>query len=87
MTTKYGYIDFNSDKYTNLFNCGVHNGKSSYSFTSLESSVANAVELLYKLVPESKNDIKIREAVTLRVVLLIIFLLLTALFFIFNSRK
>ena len=87
MTTKYGYMDFESKNFNNLYNCGVHNGKSTYSFTSLESSVVNAVELLYKLVPESKKDIKVQEAVTMRAVLLITFLLLTVLFFIFNSRK
>lgn len=69
MTTKHGYIGFQSDRYRNLYNCGVQNGKSTYSFTSLESSVVNAVELVNEFVPESKMDIRIREAITFRGVL------------------
>jgi hypothetical protein len=87
MTTKFGYLDFNSKIFKNLFNCGVHNGKSSYSFTSLESAIVNAVELLYQLIPQTKNTIKIKEAFTLRFVLLIIFLILFILFLIFYTRK
>jgi protoporphyrinogen oxidase len=75
MTTKYGYIDYYSPIFKNLYNCGVHNGKSSYSFTSLESSVVNAISLVHELVPESKNDYQIKEAITIRQVLFIILIL------------
>lgn len=87
MTTKYGYLDFNSKIYKNLFNCGVHNGKSTYSFTSLESSIVNAIELLYILVPETKNEIKIRKATTLRIILLIIIVIILIFTLIFYFRK
>lgn len=87
MTTKLGYLDFHSNIYKNLFNCGVQNGKSSYSFTSLESAVVNSIELLYELIPESKSSIKIKNALTLRFVLLIIFILLIIIFLIFYCRK
>ncbi len=87
MTTKYGYLNNRSNIYKNLFNCGVQNGKSSYSFTSLESSVVNAVELLYEIEPDIKNKIKIKEAITLRFVLFIIFIIILILLLIFYFRK
>ncbi len=79
MTTKYGYIDFYSPVFKNLYNCGVHNGKSSYSFTSLESSIVNAINLVHELIPESKNDYIIKEALTIRELLLFIFIIICLL--------
>lgn len=90
MTTKYGYIDYDSKVYNNLYNCGVQNGKSSYSFTSMESSVVNAIELLYHFIPESRNKIIIKEATTFRFFLFVLFLLIFVIvicFFIFYRRK
>ena len=68
MTTTHGYIPNRSVIYDNLYNCGVQNGNSSYSFTSMESTVANAVHLATELQPELKesNVAKVREAVTVR---------------------
>ena len=42
----------------NLYNCGTHNGKSSYNFTSMESAVSNAIYLVNKLQPKLKIQIK-----------------------------
>ena len=68
MTTTHGYMPNQSVLYTNLYNCGVQNGNSTYSFTSMESSVANAVHLATELRPELRglNVAKSREAVTVR---------------------
>jgi NAD(P)-binding Rossmann-like domain len=68
MTTTHGYMPPQSVLYDNLYNCGVQNGNSSYSFTSMESSVANAVHLATELQPELResNVTKTREAVTVR---------------------
>jgi len=75
MTTTHGHVPNRSVLYANLYNCGVQNGNSSYSFTSMESSVANAVHLATELQPELKdsataksnvNVTKVREAVTVR---------------------
>jgi hypothetical protein len=68
MTTTHGYMPNRSALYTNLYNCGVQNGNSAYSFTSMESSVANAVHLATELRPELKGltVTKSREAVTVR---------------------
>jgi hypothetical protein len=68
MTTTRGYMPPRSVLYDNLYNCGVQNGNSSYSFTSMESSVANAVHLATELQPELRdlNVTKTREAVTVR---------------------
>jgi len=68
MTTTHGYVPNRSALYTNLYNCGVQNGNSSYSFTSMESSVANAAHLAGELQPELKGNpvLRLREAVTVR---------------------
>jgi hypothetical protein len=68
MTTTHGYVPNRSVLYENLYNCGVQNGNSSYSFTSIESSVANAVHLATELQPELKelSVARAREAVTVR---------------------
>ena len=75
MTTKYGYINYKSQIYNNLYNCGVQNGNSLYSFTSLESSVQNSIELVHKLLPESKNDFTQKNILTVRFILLVIFII------------
>lgn len=68
MTTTHGHVPNRSVLYENLYNCGVQNGNSSYSFTSMESSVANAIHLATTLQPElgHLNVTKVREAVTVR---------------------
>ena len=68
MTTTHGYVPNRSELFVNLYNCGVQNGNSSYSFTSMESSVANAVHLATELQPELKERsvARVREAVTVR---------------------
>lgn len=72
MTTTHGHVPNQSVLYDNLYNCGVQNGNSSYSFTSMESSVANAVHLATELQPELRlrglRVVKVREAITVRAV-------------------
>ena len=92
MTTTHGYLPSKSSIYRNLYNCGVQNGKSKYVFTSMESSVVNAIELLYEFVPESRRDIAIRTPTTFRFVFFlgIFFLILLFVLYIFrigNRRK
>lgn len=65
MTTTHGHVPNRSALYDNLYNCGVQNGNSSYSFTSIESSVANAAHLATELQPELRVA-KVREATTVR---------------------
>jgi len=79
MTTKLGYLENQSNKFSNLYNCGVQNGLSNYSFTSLESSIVNAMELFNILVPNKK--IKIKNITTVREVLFIIILLILFIFY------
>jgi hypothetical protein len=92
MTTKHGYLPSNSRIYSNLYNCGVQNGKSKYVFTSMESSVVNAIELLYELVPETRSDIAIRTPTTFRFVFFLgvficILLFVLYVFWVSNRRK
>lgn len=48
----------------NLYNCGTHNGKSNYNFTSMESAVSNAIYLVNKLQPKLKIQIRETKHVT-----------------------
>ena len=68
MTTTHGHVSNRSVLYENLYNCGVQNGNSSYSFTSMESSVANAAHLAAELQPDLQGNpvLRLREAVTVR---------------------
>ncbi len=68
MTTTHGHVPNRSVLYENLYNCGVQNGNSSYSFTSMESSVANAAHLAAELQPDLQGNpvLRLREAVTVR---------------------
>ena len=68
MTTTHGHVPNRSALYENLYNCGVQNGNSSYSFTSIESSVANAAHLAAELQPDLQGNpvLQLREAVTVR---------------------
>jgi hypothetical protein len=68
MTTTHGYVPNRSELFDNLYNCGVQNGNSSYSFTSMESSVANAIHLATELQPElvDLKLTKVKDATTVR---------------------
>ncbi len=59
-----------------------------YSFTSMESAVANAISLVYQLIPESKSKYIIKEINTLRETILIILLIITLciIYWYFNRR-
>jgi len=81
MTTKYGYVPQESEVFDNLYNCGVQNGLSSYSFTSMESSIVNAIAFVHKKILNSREDYKIKEITTIRylifmIILIFIFVLL-----------
>lgn len=53
------YLPFKSQIFNNLYNCGAHNGKSNYHFTSMETSIANALYLFNKLeTSDKKRNIK-----------------------------
>lgn len=79
MTTKYGFIENKSNFYENLYNCGMQNGNSEYTFTSLESSVINSINLVHELVPESKDEWKIKKITTIRYVIVITIILIMIL--------
>jgi hypothetical protein len=85
MTTKYGYINDKSMIFNNLYNCGVHNGNSDYSFTSMESSIINAIKLVHKLIPQSKKYYAIKSSITFlnmfNVFCVIILILILVFFF------
>lgn len=86
ITTKHGYIKNKSNMFDNLYNCGTQNGKSNYSFTSLESATSNAVSLINQIMPESKERYRIlKPKEILNVIKLIIFLIIITLIILYKS--
>lgn len=84
MMTKYGYIP-TSTKYNNIHICGTHTGASNYSFTSMESAVTNAVNLVNKLEPQIKIEIK--KGWTIYDILKLVILLLLVLIIYINEFR
>lgn len=74
--TKYDFIQSKSLKYTNLYNCGVYNGNSHYSFTSVESTVCNAIKLAQELEPNITNKYKIKSSITVREILFMLIIII-----------
>jgi protoporphyrinogen oxidase len=86
MTTKYGYINSKSPIITNLYNCGVQNGKSNYVFTSIESAIQNGVSLVHNFIPDSKNEYKIPHITTIREILLIVVLIIISIIIVYRRK-
>lgn len=76
LSYKSDYIPFNSIQIKNLYNLGTQNGKSVYSFTSLESAVSNSIALSHIFYPELKNKYTQKRGYTLRDIILTILLII-----------
>lgn len=73
------YLGSQNTKYKNLYLVGTHNGNSTYSFTSFESAVSNALYFVNRIESKSRfMSIKRRVTVTdvLRIILVIILLII-----------
>ncbi len=60
------FLSSQSESIPNLYNCGTHNGKSPYKFTSLESAVTNAIYLSTTLDPSLNSLYSIQSPYTIR---------------------
>ena len=87
MFTKYGYMSNRSTKFNNLFNVGCQNGNSSYSFTSMEATMQNAVSLLHDLEHVSKKLYPIRNIMTMNYLLLIVIIIVLILILVYFMIK
>ncbi len=67
----------------NIYWVGTHNGKSSYSFTSMESAMGNAISLLHTLEPKSKQNIHVRSPITVKQ----LFAIAIILFLVYKLKK
>lgn len=77
LTTNAEYGPTFSPVFDNLYWIGTHNGFNNYSFTALETAVSNALGLMHRLHPESKNRFRIHHITTLvNMVTWILFLLI-----------
>jgi hypothetical protein len=81
------FLDFQSRKFSNLFNCGIHNGQSDYFFSSLESALSNALELLHQLLPETKVRYPIRVPFRLTTLIYLIIMILVLIILIQLNQK
>ena len=76
-----GFLPF-SNKISNLYNVGTHNGKCKYAFTSMETAVANAIYLAGIMDPGVKKIYRIKNIFTIRNLVLIIILSILIIMFI-----
>lgn len=76
-------LDFSSKTISNLFNVGTHNNKSIYKFTSLESTVTNAVKLSHLLDTRLSKIFPITSSLTTRdfIITFIIFICIIFLYY------
>ena len=61
VTTENEFLPFTSQQYNNLYNCGCHNGKSNYHFTSMEAAISNSLALFNTLEPNAANKRYMKE--------------------------
>jgi predicted NAD/FAD-dependent oxidoreductase len=82
--SKKKFIDFQSKKFTNLYNLGTQNGNSYYVFTSMESATTNAMVLANKFINQKVN---IKKLLELKDMIVIIFVLIIFLIIIYLNLK
>jgi len=87
MNTIHGYLDWVSPKFNNLLACGVQNGNSTYSFTSMESSVINAIALVHKLIPISMTEFQIENGSSVRSNLFLFMIIIMIIIYCFFKYK
>ena len=69
------FIEAKSAAVNNLYTVGTHNGKSLYHFTSYESAVTNALDVVHKLIPESIGEFPINKPTSLIDIIRLIFII------------
>ena len=77
-SSREGFLPF-TGTIPNLFNVGTQNGKQIYKFTSLESTVTNAVYLSHILYPKLRHVYKIGNIYTLVDLFLIMLIIITVI--------
>lgn len=77
------YLPFQSNIYSNLYNCGAQNGTSNYHFTSLETAVVNSIHLFNLLIEEksTKKNIKDYNKITNYIHILMIIMLIGIIYY------
>ena len=84
ITTANQYVDYKT-RIDNLYTVGIHNGHSSYKFTSLESATQNAIYFIKKELKNIRCDVKEVHITDVRdIIWIIIFVII--LFIIFHYK-
>lgn len=79
-------LDFSSKTISNLFNVGTHNNKSIYKFTSLESTVTNAVKLSHLLDSRLTKIFPITSSLTTRDLIIILIIIICIIFLYYKYK-
>jgi len=87
-TTKKNNIKSHSEKITNLYSVGTHNGNSQYYFTSIESAVQNAVVFAQSILDENEmKEYEIQETFHITTIINMILVILLFLILIYIGKK
>jgi len=87
-TINYANLPFQSEQFSNLYNCGAQNGKSNYHFTSLETAVVNSLNLFYELInkPTYIRQIKNYNKITNYIHLILIVLMILGIIYFYRKK-
>jgi ATP-dependent Zn protease len=87
-TTKKNNIKSHSEKITNLYSVGTHNGNSQYYFTSIESAVQNAVVFAQSILDENEiKEYEIQETFHITTIINMVLVILLFLILIYIGKK
>jgi hypothetical protein len=87
-TTKKNNIDSHSEKITNLYSVGTHNGNSQYYFTSIESAVQNAIVFAKSILDENEmKEYEIQETFHITTIINMVLVILIFLIIIYIGKK
>ena len=83
LSTNIGFLPFESS-IKNLYNVGSQNGKSDYSFTSLESAVSNGISLAHIIDPDCKQKFRLQKLFKLKDLILLFIIGIASIIFILS---
>lgn len=86
VTSQNRFLDYQS-KIDNLHAVGIQNGHSNYNFTSLESSVQNAIHYCIKEIPELKYRYQIKYLNELRYIIFEILIFIGLLYILYKIKN
>lgn len=81
------HLPFQSNVYSNLYNCGAQNGTSNYHFTSMETAIVNALSLYNILELKSKRKIRNDYAKITNYIHILMVIVIIGIIYYYYSKK